>query len=248
MSLQPIFMPEDQSRPQITVHPRESAESRSEFQPRKAFQKATLGDDANAWGGNGFGADDFIDLINPLQHIPLVGQVYRMITGDTISAEASILGGTLFGGPMGMAAASISALMEHESSAVAATQQAAAPQATKPEVHVAQQQTQPHAFEMAQMLRQPVLTPTFSPPPAVSANEWALGDEPQPIAQAYQSMNAPVSAEPADAFSRSPLPEELQKHDVILELFGSGVSSLQGEYRKTQQLSYAQQAQKQLTV
>jgi hypothetical protein len=47
---------------------------------------------------------DFLDVINPLQHIPVVGHVYRAITGDTIKPAMQVAGGTLFGGPIGMAA------------------------------------------------------------------------------------------------------------------------------------------------
>ncbi|MFA7277115.1 MAG: hypothetical protein WC043_09985 [Pseudobdellovibrionaceae bacterium] len=48
-----------------------------------------------------FGLDDIVDIINPLQHLPLVGILYRTLTGDTISAAAGILGGALYGGPVG---------------------------------------------------------------------------------------------------------------------------------------------------
>jgi hypothetical protein len=58
----------------------------------------------------GFG--DFLDLINPLQHIPVVSSVYREATGDEISAPARILGGFLFGGPLGFIAAIINAISE----------------------------------------------------------------------------------------------------------------------------------------
>ena len=44
---------------------------------------------------------DFLDLINPLHHIPFVGMIYRAITGDEIGAPAKIWGGLLFGGPIG---------------------------------------------------------------------------------------------------------------------------------------------------
>jgi len=44
---------------------------------------------------------DVLAIINPLQHIPVVGTIYRAITGDTIAAMPSIIGGTLFGGPVG---------------------------------------------------------------------------------------------------------------------------------------------------
>jgi hypothetical protein len=45
---------------------------------------------------------DFIDLINPLQHIPVISTIYRAITGDEIGAVPRILGDTLFGGPTGL--------------------------------------------------------------------------------------------------------------------------------------------------
>lgn len=50
-----------------------------------------------------FGFLDFLDIINPLQHIPLVSNVYQHFTGDTMKPVANILGGALFGGPLGAA-------------------------------------------------------------------------------------------------------------------------------------------------
>lgn len=38
-----------------------------------------------------FGWDDFVDLINPLQHIPLVNIAYRAITGDEINGAARLV-------------------------------------------------------------------------------------------------------------------------------------------------------------
>jgi hypothetical protein len=38
-----------------------------------------------------FGWDDFADLVNPLQHIPLVNIAYRAITGDKIYGAASLI-------------------------------------------------------------------------------------------------------------------------------------------------------------
>ncbi|MDP6473864.1 MAG: hypothetical protein QF894_03030 [Alphaproteobacteria bacterium] len=41
-------------------------------------------DSGGFFGADGFGFDDFLDLINPLQHIPIISTIYREITGDTI--------------------------------------------------------------------------------------------------------------------------------------------------------------------
>ncbi|WP_299623443.1 hypothetical protein [Pelagibius sp.] len=55
---------------------------------------------------------DFLDIINPLQHIPIVSTLYREITGDEISAPARVFGGTLFGGPGGFVAAVANTLFD----------------------------------------------------------------------------------------------------------------------------------------
>ncbi len=44
---------------------------------------------------------DFLDIINPLQHLPVVGTLYRAVTGDTIKTPEKIMGDTLYGGPLG---------------------------------------------------------------------------------------------------------------------------------------------------
>lgn len=46
-----------------------------------------------------------LDIINPLQHIPVVNTIYRHLTGDEISPAAKIAGGALYGGPVGGALA-----------------------------------------------------------------------------------------------------------------------------------------------
>ena len=53
------------------------------------------------FGADGvFGWDDFLDVINPLQHIPGIAQIYRAITGDEINGAANLIGAIPFG-PLG---------------------------------------------------------------------------------------------------------------------------------------------------
>lgn len=52
-----------------------------------------------------------IDIVNPLQHIPVVSTLYREATGDTLSSAADIMGGGLFGGPIGAAASAVNAMV-----------------------------------------------------------------------------------------------------------------------------------------
>ncbi|WP_420563288.1 hypothetical protein [Thalassobaculum sp.] len=51
---------------------------------------------------NSLGFGDLLDMINPLQHIPVVSTIYRELTGDTISEPARMAGGALWGGPAGV--------------------------------------------------------------------------------------------------------------------------------------------------
>ena len=80
-----------------------------------------VGIDAPRDSGGATGADEegffstLLDIINPLQHIPLVSSLYREITGDQISPTARIVGGGLFGGPIGLASASANAIFEQAS-------------------------------------------------------------------------------------------------------------------------------------
>lgn len=50
----------------------------------------------------GFSFGDFIDLINPLQHIPIVSDIYREITGDSIRPDVKATGSAFYGGPIGL--------------------------------------------------------------------------------------------------------------------------------------------------
>ena len=55
---------------------------------------------------------DFIDLINPLQHIPVISNIYQNETGDTMGAVAKVAGAAVLGGPIGGAVALANELVE----------------------------------------------------------------------------------------------------------------------------------------
>lgn len=57
------------------------------------------------FGESGPSFADLLDVVNPLQHLPVIGTIYRALTGDAISDGARLAGGALFGGPIGLAAA-----------------------------------------------------------------------------------------------------------------------------------------------
>lgn len=71
------------------------------------------------WDNGGFGFSDILDVINPLQHIPIISAIYRAETGDKIGAIPRILGSILFGGGLvgavvGAATAVVNLAVEQE--------------------------------------------------------------------------------------------------------------------------------------
>lgn len=69
-------------------------------------------EDPGFFGEDGLTFGDFLDIINPLQHIPVISSIYRALTGDEISPGARLAGGALFGGPIGAGIAIVNAAVE----------------------------------------------------------------------------------------------------------------------------------------
>jgi hypothetical protein len=55
---------------------------------------------------------ELLDVVNPLHHLPVVGDVYRGITNDKISAVARVTGGAIYGGAIGGAVSIVNAAVE----------------------------------------------------------------------------------------------------------------------------------------
>jgi hypothetical protein len=56
------------------------------------------------WSHGSFSFKDLLDIVNPLQHLPVVGSIYRYVTGDEPSVGTRIIGDGLYGGPIGLGA------------------------------------------------------------------------------------------------------------------------------------------------
>jgi hypothetical protein len=65
------------------------------------------------WGEDGFTFGDLLDVINPLQHIPVISTIYRALTGDSLAPAPRLLGDTLFGGPIGAATSAANIVVEY---------------------------------------------------------------------------------------------------------------------------------------
>lgn len=90
--------------------PYSAAKSTAEQAPPPAAQNED--DSFHPFGKDGFSFLDLIDIINPLQHIPVVSSIYRELTGDTLDPAPRVAGGALFGGPFGAAAAVVNVMVE----------------------------------------------------------------------------------------------------------------------------------------
>ncbi|MFH0946083.1 MAG: hypothetical protein V2A76_12860 [Planctomycetota bacterium] len=66
----------------------------------------------SVFGEDGFGFGDVLDLVNPLQHIPVVSTIYRAVTDDGIANGPRILGGGLFGAFLGGVGGLISSVFD----------------------------------------------------------------------------------------------------------------------------------------
>ncbi len=81
------------------------------YRPRVG-EIAAAREEAARRGGEDLSFDDFIDLINPLHHLPFIGPLYREITGDKINPAVQVVGGAIFGGPVGMVSAVTQSIAE----------------------------------------------------------------------------------------------------------------------------------------
>jgi len=76
------------------------APARTETRAESVTSTATKAADTGDKDEEGF-FDHLLDVVNPLQHIPIIGTIYRAITGDKIGSVEKIMGGTLYGGMWG---------------------------------------------------------------------------------------------------------------------------------------------------
>ncbi|MEQ8229036.1 MAG: hypothetical protein RIA64_13200 [Rhodospirillales bacterium] len=91
--------------PDLKVNPGES------LTPSK--EAAGGGKEFKAFGDDGMTFLDLVDVVNPLQHIPVVSTLYRDLTGDTLDPAPRIMGSTLFMGPIGLVASVANVMVEH---------------------------------------------------------------------------------------------------------------------------------------
>lgn len=75
---------------------------------------ATAAPQSAFFGEDGLTFKDVLDVINPLQQIPVVSAAYREVSGDTISSASRLAGGALIGGPIGFLVALFNEVLQGE--------------------------------------------------------------------------------------------------------------------------------------
>lgn len=161
---------------------------------------------------------DFLDIINPLQHIPVVSAIYQAVTGDHQGAVSEVVGGILWGGPIGLVGAmadlavedgtgktigaNLASLFTGEAGPDAIQTAAAAPAAPAEPV----QPVQPVPVEVTTTqgpAANAVVPPVAPPGDAVTAGDYLIfGTSPAvkaapPAAAATVPAPAPAPAKPA---------------------------------------------------
>ncbi|MBL8702195.1 MAG: hypothetical protein JNK67_27670 [Alphaproteobacteria bacterium] len=63
-------------------------------------------------GDDKFKFSDLVALVNPLQHLPIIGPLYRKLTGDEPHPAVKVIGGLIFGGPIGLVNATLNHVFE----------------------------------------------------------------------------------------------------------------------------------------
>ncbi|MGB5949862.1 MAG: hypothetical protein WBG82_11125 [Parvibaculum sp.] len=175
--------------------------------------------------GQELGFSDLLDTLNPLQHIPVVAQIYRHVTGDTIGPAARVAGGALYGGPVGLIVSMIDAAVaektgsdigEHMFAGLTGetpqTQIAAAPRdeapATTPERAPAQMAAADP--ETTASIAKPAAPATAAPKPVPSAMPQLSSDAFNALMNSFETPRAAKPANP-DVTAKPANPEVAAK-------------------------------------
>lgn len=169
---------------------------------------------------DGFSFDDLLDIVNPLQHLPVVSTVYREITGDEIRPESRVLGGGLFGGVLGAAASLVDVAVEsfsgdsmggHVMTALFGDDEAE-PSADEKSIQTAARDAATTPLPV------PAALPAVPAAPPAATKPAARSATPQTQAQA-QAQAQSITSDPA---SEPPLPSlSSSAFDALLQSFGA---------------------------
>jgi len=194
---------------------------------------AASGNKLHIWANGDFSFQDFLDTINPLQHLPIVSTIYGWITDKhNIGDLPRIAGDALYGGPWGALSGLVNALVKEESGKDIGEHAVA--------LLTGDDKSAPAAVASADAAG----SAGSAPPPTVPT-DTAATQETTPAAPAAASNSSPSSAAAPSATSPSPAPASstaaapaavLPDHPPI-PLYRSPVSTSAGGIPTTQATS-----------
>ena len=94
------------------------AQTRSDYFTREVptridvHPEPTQGSDSTFFGKDGLTFRDVVDAINPLNHIPIISDLFASATEHKASTASKLVGGTLLGGPIGFVASLANVIFE----------------------------------------------------------------------------------------------------------------------------------------
>lgn len=181
---------------------------------------------SQVFGSDGLSFGDVLDAINPLNHIPIVADVFANITGHKASAGARLAGGALFGGPIGVAA-SIATLLFEEGAGGKSPAEAlyAAVTGSEPSTQMATND----AVTPARVARADGSAQTQAAAPVEPIELASLAPAPSSA-----SSRIPIVDAAKNALSKIPV----NTAAAVLDLYGASAVSAHGSYKKAQMLPY----------
>lgn len=180
-----------------------------------------------------------IDIVNPLNHIPFVSQVYEAATGNTASGAARIIGGALLGGPIGMLAGIITTIFETETGQGPLGALASAVTGGSETTQVASTAKAAGAYQTAAVTAAPaqeILPPVTASADAIKAERVAARVQDAQMQMA--SAISDVGSVPLSAATTADQQKQREEDRAILALFGQEQQSAHKSYQRAQMLPY----------
>lgn len=165
------------------------------------------------FGADGLSWHDVVDAINPLEHIPIISELFDSATDHTPSTAAKLAGGALLGGPLGFIASLASVIFETQTGHGIGGAVLAA---------LSGDQTPAPTTEFAENDAAPVNASLAAPVDAVSVSDQSASLAIPAISQQIAANNVPT-ATPAN---------------TVLDLYGASPGSAHSSYKKAQMLPY----------
>lgn len=190
----------------------------------------------NESSGSGLSFRDVLDAINPLNHIPIVSDIFESATEHQPSTFARLVGGTLFGGPIGFVASLAGVIYRGESGQSPIQSAYAALTGESASSQVAFAETAPG--EQDQQVAQNI---TMGPPSPDAQKAIASLDSESRTAlngslpTATSGDHGPSMPVPAKRGVTSTTPVSAQ---TVLDLYGASPASAHTSYRRAQLRPY----------